>query len=217
VESLVIKNIEYSDKVSFELLGDVREIVDNISCELEFGNCYCLNSDLTKGGWGLSWILAGKVKPYSGKIYYKDSEIDQKKLKSMSQSVGVENDENIFQRNKSIKNQILKGLGHRKKDPKLLGEILSIFKIDDAIIGRNLHQSGAARFKASMGIGYAHDKKVYCFPWIWAASIISFNKLWLNEIANYLKKRGCLIIIPTNYSVEMKTLFDDVIEFKHVY
>ena len=113
MNSITINELMFDGLVRFSLLGNVREIVDFISCELLFGKCYCFDSELTKGGWGLSWIISGQVKQNSGSIIRNEKDLSIKDRRLLSQCVGMDVfDYNIFGK-KTIKKQIENLMGHK--------------------------------------------------------------------------------------------------------
>ncbi len=216
MDSIKIENVFFNGLVYFPLLGNVRDGNGYTTCELQFGKCYCFDAELTSGGWGLSWIIAGQAEPYSGKIFLNDREFSKKERRKLSQCVGMDVNDYFIPRKKTIKNQIKKGLGLTKyKNASSIEEVMERFSIDKERVGRKIENVGPMMFKASLGIGYAFNKRIYCFPWLWQKSILSFKDLWLKEQISFLKEKGSLIIIPTKYSLDMKDLFDEVIEFKH--
>jgi ABC-type sugar transport system ATPase subunit len=211
---LSIKDVSFFDLVYFPLLGNVRDKFIDTNYELYSGKCYCFDSDLTRGGWGLSWVIAGAVKQYSGDIICDGKVISQKERKKISQCVGMDVTGYHILGKKTIKNQLIAGLkATNYKNAKNIEEIIETFEIDKEKIDRNIEHVSASRFRMSIGIGYAYDKKIYCFPWLWQESVLDFKDLWLKKLIDFLKSKDCLIILPTKYTEAMCGLFDEIIRF----
>jgi len=199
MENITISNVLFKKKVKFPLLGSVLEVGGYISTDVAFSKCYCFDTELTNGGWGLSWIIAGQIDPDDGQILLNDRELPKKERRKMSQCVGMDVNDYIFLGAKTIKKQIVKGLRITgKKNASSLEEVMQKFRIDKERVVRTIEHVSALRFAASLGIGYAFDKRIYCFPWIWPKALLDFKDLWLKDQVEYLKSRGCLIIIPTS-------------------
>lgn len=216
MNKLTINNLSFDGFIDFSLIGKKRDVINDFSTSFDFGKCYCIDSDLGNGSWALSWIVSGKVKQGKGFVSIDGNILNTKKRKKNSQCVGIDGHGFIMLKKKTIENQILEGL--RRTNFKNAKDVLSVaemFKLNKLKLDRILRHVSAMRFKASMAIGHAFDKKVYCFPWMAQDWISNFDDIWLRELILYLKSTGALIIIPTKYSQEMKGLFDEVVEINN--
>lgn len=208
---LTIQNIGFDGLVDFSLIGKKRDVINDYSASLDFGKCYCLDSELGNGSWALSWIISGKVRQQKGIISVDGKVLNARKRKKHSQCVGINGHSFVFLKKKTIENQILEGLKRTNfKNAKDVTSIADTFKVNKLKLDRILEHVSAMRFKASMAIGHAFDKDIYCFPWMAQNWIFNFDDIWLRELVMYLKSKSALIIIPTKYNQEMNGLFDEV-------
>lgn len=207
-----VRDLEYLGEVEFSLIGKIRENVEVQKQDFSFGKCYCLNSKLRTGGWGLSWLFAGKKRQKKGLFLLSGKTLSKRDRRNMSQCVGLNAHEVNFFSSKSIRNQIEKGLKKTNyKNAKSVDDIAKIFELTPEKIDRSIDHVSAMRFKASLAIGYAYDKKIYCFPWMDPDWIMDFKDLWLIKMVSFLKSKGCLILIPTYFDDTMEHLFDDIV------
>lgn len=217
MNKLTINNLSFDGLVDFSLIGRKHDVIDNFSANFDFGKCYCLDSELGNGSWALSWIISGKTKQQKGFISIDGNVLNTRKRKKYSQCVGINGHGFITLKKKTIENQILEGLKRTNfKNAKDVDSVADIFKLNKLKLDRILEHVSAMRFKASMAIGYAFDKKIYCFPWMAQDWIFNFDDIWLRELVTYLKNSGALIIIPTKYSREMSGLFDEVVTISSI-
>ncbi len=211
MEKISLHGISFDDFVFFPLLGRIREMILNFSAEFEFGRCYCLNSKLTQGGWGISWIIAGKNKEKGGSITIDGHEISIKERLFLTQCVGMDSNDHPILIKQTVKRQIESGLRKTNfKNGKSAIEIAEKFKLEPRKIDRTIDHISAMRFKASLAIGYSSDKKIFCFPWMQPNSIQDFQDIWLKDLLLILKKEKSLILIPTEFNLKIKDIFDDV-------
>jgi hypothetical protein len=205
--SLSVKGVTYSSKLSFPLNGKIMENVENYSQDFYFGKCYCIKGKLGEGGWIISELLSGR-KGYKGIIEINNRECDVSELRSISYRIGVAK-RNIFGRKLSVRIELQEAIKKGKKYTER--NILEMFHLDERRISRNLDQLSAERWRASMAIGYALGKKVFCFPWIDYSIIEMYGKIWFGELVEKIKQGNGLIIIPTFSNKIDKDFFDEII------
>lgn len=215
MKSIYFEDVNYHGTLKFPLYGSIKEAIVYDYRKLEFGKCYCIDSDFQYGGWAISWIASGKVNQQSGSVYLDGRNIGQKERKKLSQCVGFDMKSYFSFGKKTIRKQIANGLKRtNNKNAQNVDEIIRLFDLSPEKVDRTIEQVSVMRYKASMAIGFAYDRKIYCFPWFTQELTLRFKDLWLKKCMNILKEKGYLIILPTPYTREMSDLFDDVQKVK---
>jgi hypothetical protein len=165
-----------------------------------------------KGAWGLSWIIAGEVNQSEGEIICNDKEMTKSERRKISQLVGLDAFDFHTIGERTIEKQIIKGLKETKnKNANSLEEIRMLFDMPKEKIDRTIEHVSAMRYRASMAIGYAYNKIIYCFPWMQPYHLECFQN-WIGRSIDILKKKDCIVIIPTNNNEKINYLFDEVIK-----
>lgn len=212
---LNLKNVSFYEQVEFPIIGKIYDIVDNFSTEFIFGKVYCINGNLSDGGWGLSWVIAGNNDEEKGTIKIDNKVYNQQQRVEIACSVGLGiKKEKSFSRD-TIRGQIREGLknnrsAHFKDD----NELIELLHLSPERLDRGIESLSNERWRASIAIGLANGKKIYCFPWMKTYFIENFIDSWLFIINDIFKRYNCLVIIPTPYNKKIKKLFDEVVNLK---
>lgn len=79
-------------------------------------------------------------------------------------------------------------------------------------MNRKMKNMSSERWRISFALGEILNKKIYCFPWISPDIIDMYYKLWFSEFVNEVKRKGGIILIPTEITETNKFLFDEILE-----
>ncbi|WP_019911902.1 hypothetical protein [Paenibacillus sp. HW567] len=77
-------------------------------------------------------------------------------------------------------------------------------------LDRDLSHISNERWNASVAIGLAHEKQVFCFPWLsemWKNAIIAR----LEHCSTVLKLNNCMLLIPVQNISNIENFIDDVV------
>lgn len=69
------------------------------------------------------------------------------------------------------------------------------------------------KWRASLAIGYASNKSIFCFPWM--NTLVFFDCLYCSavfQLFKRLKKEGAIIILPTSRKENVEGFVDEVIQ-----
>ncbi len=69
------------------------------------------------------------------------------------------------------------------------------------------------RWRMSMAIGYANNKKIYCFPWM--NTLEFYDCLYNSSVFRFFKKltrEGAIIILPTSRKENVNKLVDHIVQ-----
>ena len=152
----------------------------------EFGN----------GGAVLSYILANNTNLYEGKIYIDDKKETISPIVENSWYIGYD----IYGfrkplKRKTIRKQIMDGVRESHCDLNA-DAIQNMFEVSEAGARKSIQKVGMERWKASTAIGYAYQKKIFCYPWMNSYDV----KLFGEQIAKSIKvltDNNCTVIFPT--------------------
>lgn len=95
-------------------------------------------------------------------------------------------------------------------------KIIELFGLSKDRLSYKVEELSWERWRASMAIGFAQGKSIYCFPW---CSTMWINDLILNSgihrCIDIVKKYGSIIIIPTSKTESIEYLVDEVISINN--
>lgn len=210
--NLEIEKLSFYGEVEYFTIGRVRESVHNFSYNFESQNVYCLQGGLGYGGWSLSWIIGGLLKPERGILKLNNKNISIKELNAISWCVGFSGEENKFFKDKKVRSIIESGLA-KSGLSKTGKDIHDIFCLTEERLDRSFRSISGEKWRASLAIGYSLGRKIFCFPWFRSKFIFDYEKKWIYQILNYLKNDDCLIIFPTDYNPSESKTFTQSINF----
>lgn len=199
--------------------GKIRDYCKSFNYTFEGGKAYGIIGEIGEGGWALSYILAGRCKPLEGKIEINDIASDQKILQKYSCYVGegisINKYKFLFKR-ATVRDLLHQGIRQRKCPNDCIDDIVNLFGLSKERLNRTIENYSGERWRASLAVGYANGRQIYCFPWL--------NSNWLNKyiigmrefasILALLKETGAIIIIPTMTDELLKGYVEDFIYFK---
>jgi len=174
------------------------------------GKIYGFASDFGCGGWGLATCLGGRAYKnyYTGQIFLNEKDIKCDELANHSCFVS----ENIFsnKQNMTAKKAIEWALKQSNLDYSVK-EIKEIFKLSDDRFTRKLHVVGIEIWRISMAIGFALNRKIFCFPWVSRRDIGGIE--YYLEYINILKDNGAIILIPSSQESKLRNFCDNLLLF----
>lgn len=102
---------------------------------------------------------------------------------------------NPLLRRKSIREQIIAGVKANHCD--LNADIIqNMFELSEPRVGRSIKYMSGVRWKASIAIGYAYGKKIFCYPWMNSYDVKLFGEQITKSI-KVLTDNNCTVIFPT--------------------
>ena len=197
-----------------ENYGSMTDYLMDFCHSFEGGKIYGLIGECGSGGWGISSLLCGKESREESRVLMNGVKVSQNELEKWGWYVG----EGIarrchFSREKSVIGQIRHGLNVSKKCDE--NEIIRRFGLSDKRLDLRLSNLSWERWRASAAIGYAHDCKIFCFPWVNTSYL---NDLIMNSrievFSDILKQEGNIVIIPTEKEESLEMIADEIIVMK---
>lgn len=213
LEKIVLENFSAGGECNLFHHGVVRDFIDKRCFEFHKGNFYGIIGEFGYGGAALSCGITGKTNFYEGRISIDNKEVSIEYLKQNSWYVGNDlykyKTKDLFGSSpkimkNTIKEQIEQGIrnGNHELDFHM---IQNIFGISDERVGRNIEYVSGERWKASVAIGYANGKKIFCYPWMNSKDINHFGEQ-LSSTVKSLLDFGCIVILPTTKQENIKKI-----------
>lgn len=195
------------------------EYIKDKKYEFSGGKIYGLLSEIGEGGNAISYILSGREKIKCEKLFISNNDIQKEYVENKRCQEGWLVGEGIGKHGafneKTIVNQIKTAL-KVSKSKYTASEIIDLFELSyDRINNKFSHMSWEG-WRASVAIGFAMDKYVYCFPWKEKAYL---KNIVLNTgfsfYINILKAEEKIVLIPSNDRKLLELFCDEVIEVKN--
>jgi len=208
--AIKISNLGFSGNIKLKSGVLIYETLIHVSHTFHYGSSVLINGDLGKGGWALSWILGGALKQQQGIITDNKDNFSLEDRRLQSWLVRDDISKTGLFRADTVKNQIRYGL-IRYKSPFSEEEIIRTFYLTPERYNRPLHQLGNEAWRASLAIGIANGRKVFCFPFLETKLIEVVFTGMFEQIARTLKNMNCLIVIPCKSSTPVNKICDDIL------
>lgn len=215
--NLELQNIAGHDICKMKKYGEMHEWCNGFSNTFNGGKSYALIGECGSGGWFISSILAGRSEQSEGEILLNGISVSKPELKSMTCYVGesVLSKKIRFRKN-SIKEQISAGI----KNSKLIGytknDIAELFGLREDRLSYNVEELSWSRWRASIAIGFANNKKIFCFPWCnsWMIDELILNG-GIHRCIDILTQNGAIVIIPTGNQGSVDYFIDEIIKINN--
>lgn len=188
------------------------ETLSNFSYSFFPGKVYSVIGEPGKGGWALSYLLAGKVRNYGGDIFVNSKIGNLQLLKKVGWQVGEgiqEKPLSRFFRQRTIREQLVSCNENGYTEEGLI----EAFELSPSRLDRKIKYISNERWNASSAIGLGLGKQVFCFPLfdeMWKETI----KVRLKHCSEILIQEGCIVILPTTSLSLIDDFVHDVVYLK---
>jgi len=158
-----------------------------------------LVGDIDSGNWAVSYLLSMyKHRRKDFFLYYAPQVIVNDKPVALNElskfSCYMDELYPLFSGRASVRELIMNGLKHNKS-PYTCEEIKKIFDLDDQRFERPLKAVGNEAIRAMGAIGLAHNKEVFCFPWLSHKRFYGYHGN-MTLLLERLKEMGKIAIVP---------------------
>jgi ABC-type uncharacterized transport system ATPase subunit len=186
-----------------------------VTFRFQFGHVCAINAAPGKGAWALSWIIAGRRQPDRGKLFINEDVVTASHLRAVSWAVRHDEIKRFGFIKQSVRSQIQAGLKtHRQHLNITEDDIKEIFLLTEGRYDRPLSQLSHEAWRASCAIGFAHGKKIFCFPhmsFLRPGFIDEYDTLWLVDMLDFLATHHCLVIYPADIPQRHERFFDQIV------
>lgn len=164
--------------------------------EIYAGTLNGIVGEFGTGGAVLSYILSNNTKFYEGEIYIDDKKETISSIVKDSWYIGYDmyGSHRPFIR-KTIKEQIKAGIRTSHCDLSA-DDIQNMFELSEAGVEKRIQKAGVERWNASIAIGFAHRKRIFCYPWMNSKDIESLKEQMTKNIKILIDNK-CIVVLPT--------------------
>lgn len=186
------------------------EFLHDGSFRFERGKSYGILCDITEGGGGISWLLAGRD-------VVREEELD---VFGRRYSAGetVEEGwlvcEGIPGVDRTVAQEIGMGLGSSGLGLSV-DDVAEKFELSECRMDFKLRHGGWEGWRASAAIGYAMGKQIFCFPWLYTGMLMDVSMCGYFFYTEILKKEGSIVIVPSGSREVLEIMADEIIELDH--
>lgn len=219
--------LEIKDERFINICNPFKEKSQDYICKNTFifekGNIYGIVCEHGGGGESISRFLSNEESLKQEKIYIDDVEAESSDIKKIGWYVGKTlYSQGIITKELSIRKALEYAI-KRYKRYENVEDIIEEFHLTtdrlDYSLSRNCEWE---MWRASLAIGYASNKTVYCFPWM--NTLFFYDCMYNSSVFrffNKLKSEGAVIILPTSRKENVCGFVDKVIQienprYKHV-
>lgn len=207
---VIIEEALYSPKM--KNYGEMIDHLKDFHYIFHKGKSYGIIGQCGEGGWGLSYNLAGRESFITGEIRINGKEATLKDFQNIGWYVGEGWPVwNRLKRNKSIYGQLKEAVKCNPNGPSI-DEIIATFHLSENRLDKKVEELSWEKWRASIAIGYAFGKRIFCFPWLSTGWV---NDLILNSgihiCIETLKSVGAVTILPTQKADSVDYFIDEVI------
>jgi ABC-type dipeptide/oligopeptide/nickel transport system ATPase subunit len=215
VSSLEVKRIDIIQYPKMINYGQMIDYCQNFSYCFSSCKIYGIIGECGSGGWALSYTIAGKEKLKNGEIKINDNLVDVKELQKYSFYVG-EGISNVGIRKNSIFKQLQTGIKTSGRKDYSVEDIIELFGLSKDRLNYKIEELSWERWRASLAIGFAYGKRIYCFPWCNTSFV---NDLIINPCIyrcfEILKQDGAIILLPTGTQEGVEYFVDEVVHLNN--
>lgn len=193
-----------------------QEYSTNVLCEKSFsfytGKIYGILCNHNECGWGVSYLLSGRAAIDQEKIFINGKEYNKGEIIKEGWYVGEGINKKFFcPLNNTLKKQILFALKQSKINQNL-NDVIDKFELSRDKIDCKFFKLGWESWRASVAIGYAYGKKIYCYPWMDTAYLkeLIYNSGFI-FYSNILKNAGNITILPASDRCLLEMICDEII------
>lgn len=180
----------------------------------EKGKIYGIVCEHGGGGESISLLLSDEEPLKQEKIIIDGEESGSKDVKRIGWYVGKEiYAEGFIKKEMSIR-KLLEYAINKYHRYERIEDIAEEFGLDVGILDYGLSKNCHwAKWRASLAVGYANNKMVYCFPWL--NTMYFYDCLYNSGVFRFFKKlksEGAIIILPTSRKENVTGIADEIIQ-----
>lgn len=184
------------------------------SYEFKSQHIYGVINSFGSGGQTLISVLAGYEKNYQGEIYLNNRKVSHKELKNIT--CCIESNPQYIKRNFFRKNSVISYLNKAIKNNMnfndSLENVIKVFGLSR--LNHDIRYTSGEQWRIILAYGYCMGKKVFLFNWLNYWNLRFFLEEY-KILLNYLKDKGCIVIIPTDKTEGIENLFDKIVHISN--
>lgn len=193
-----------------------RESFVPVSGTLEAGKVYGLLSEFGEGAWAIATCLGGRGEPYQadGGILWNGQPVTDDALAARACFVSEQPEEyRRAWRCPTLRRRIEQAL-HESGLPFSAEQVRSLFHLTTERFDRRMDWIGSEIWRASVAIGFAGGKDVFCWPWMYGQFKVYLRVAQETGILDLLRQHGKLALIPSADERLLRDCCDHVIRLR---
>lgn len=180
----------------------------------EKGKIYGIVSEYGGGGEAISLLLSNEISLQQEKIYLDNVEAEFQDIQNIAWYMGKKiYSQGIIKKEQSIR-KALKYAIKKYQRFEHIEDIIEKFNLTPSKLDYNFSKNCEWEiWRASLALGYASNKLIYCFPWM--DTLCFYDCLYNSSVFrffNKLKEEGAIIILPTSRIENVAGFVDNVIQ-----
>ena len=197
--------------------SDASESVYDNTFIFERGKIYGIICEPRQGGDALSCFMSNQISWENEEMYFDEVQVNPSDIGEISWYMGKPiYSKGIIKREISVRKALNKAISqyHRYEN---INDIIEEFGLQERRLDYGLSNYSYERWRASLAIGYASYKVVYCFPWL--NSHLFYNWIICSSVFRFFRKlrdEGNIIILPTSRRDNVAGFVDEIIEICNV-
>lgn len=180
----------------------------------EKGKIYGIICEHGAGGESIARLLSNTTPLKGEKVFVDDVEIGASTIEKLGWYLGkVLYSRGLIKRELSFRQALEMAMKEQHYYEKV-DDIVKEFHLTPSRLDYSLSQNCEwERWRMSMAIGYANNKKSYCFPWM--NTLEFYDCLYNSSVFRFFKKltrEGAIIILPTSRKENVNKLVDHIVQ-----
>lgn len=179
----------------------------------EKGKIYGLVCEHGGGGESISLLLSNTTPLEQEKVYIDDVEVGARDISKLGWYVGKQLYSRGLVKREQSSRKILENAIREYRRYEKLEDIVEEFHLTLGKLDYGLSKNCEwEMWRTSLAIGYANNKKIYCFPWM--DTLRFYDCLYNSSVFRFFKKltkEGAIIILPTSREENVNGFVDNVI------
>lgn len=217
----ILEEIKLITKQRIEQIeNSINEIQNNCILDNTFvfkkGKIYGIVGEHGEGGELISSLLSGRISAKNEIAYYDGVKVDLSKIQDKGWYVGKsEYTKGFIKREISVR-KALKNAIKKYGRYKCIDEVINEFGLTADRLDYRISKYSGEKWRASLAIGYACKKEIFCFSWMDTAYF--YNIMISSGVFRFFKKmkeEGLIIILPTSRKENVMGLVDEIVEINN--
>lgn len=221
-----LKLVIYEDRIinTNNPFGDKgRDYICKNNFVFEKGKIYGIVCEYGGGGEAVSLLLTNEVPLKQEKVFIDDSEANPADIEMLGWYVGKKICRNFIIKKEMSVRQLLENAIKKYNRYEKMEDIIEEFHLSPDKLHYGLSRNCEWQmWRASLAVGYASNKKIFCFPWM--NTLYFYDCMYNSSVYRFFKKlknEGSIIILPTSREKNVQGFVDEVIRinnprFEHI-
>lgn len=206
-ELITKENVETVKNYIGEIFVD--RINDN-QFQFEPGKVYGIIGEHGEGGEIISSFMSGRIKTDCSLLRNSDP-LSYDDIKKIGWYVGKK-EFNLYHMEISARKALKRALKCSERYENM-EQVIEEFGLTEDRLDLKISWYSGERTRVSLAIGYASNKKIFCFPWMNSLHLYDiFHCRHLMWFFDKLRADGCIVIIPTCRKEAIENVVDEIIE-----